>query len=193
MNIAMRKPMTLEQFLAWEDRQELRYEFDGFQPIAMTGGTRTHAAIQRNIIFSLTGRLRGKPCEPFGSDLKILVAGRIRYPDAFVVCTPGANASKVVTDPVTVFEVLSESTAREDMFAKNAEYRATPSIQRYIILEQTQAAAVVFSRKGEDWVSEVVTDEGVLSMPEIGITVPLAELYAGIDLSEETDTERAEA
>ena len=38
MNIAMRKPMTLQEFLAWEDRQELRYEFDGFQPIAMTGG-----------------------------------------------------------------------------------------------------------------------------------------------------------
>ena len=187
MNMAMRRPMTLEQFLAWEDRQELRYEFDGFQPIAMTGGTRAHAAIQVNIIFSLTGRLRGKPCRAFGSELKILVAGRIRYPDAFVVCTPGANGTKVVADPVVVFEVLSESTAREDIFAKNAEYRATPSIQRYIILEQTQAAAVVFARKGEDWISEVVTDKGVLRMPEIGIEVPLAELYADIDLT--TDTE----
>ncbi len=192
MNIAMRKPMTLEQFLAWEDRQELRYEFDGFQPIAMTGGTRTHAAIQRNIIFSLTGRLRGKPCEPFGSDLKILVAGRIRYPDAFIVCTPVPNGAKVVSEPVVVFEVLSESMVSEDVFAKNAEYRATPSIQRYVILADTQAAALVFARKGEDWVSEIVMDEGVLSMPEIGITVPLAELYADIDLSEETDTERTE-
>ena len=188
MNIAMRRPMTLEQFLAWEDRQELRYEFDGFQPIAMTGGTAAHAAIQRNVIFSLTGRLRGGPCQPYGSELKILVAGRIRYPDAFVVCTPVPNGAKVVADPVVVFEVLSESTAREDIFAKNAEYRATPSIQRYIILEQTQAAAVVFARKGEDWVSEVVTDEGVLRMPEIGIEVPLAELYADIDLSEEAPT-----
>ena len=39
MNVALRKPMTLEAFLAWEERQELRYEFDGFQPVAMTGGT----------------------------------------------------------------------------------------------------------------------------------------------------------
>jgi Uma2 family endonuclease len=192
MNIAMRRPMTLEQFLAWEDRQELRYEFDGFQPIAMTGGTVAHSAIQRNIVFSLTGRLRGRPCQPYGSDLKIAVAGRIRYPDAFVVCTPRANDDKVVVDPVVVFEVLSPSTAREDVFAKNAEYRATPSIQRYIILEQTKAAAVIFARKGEDWVSEVVTEEGALHMPEIGITVPLAELYADIDLSAEADSERPE-
>jgi len=45
MNVALRKPMTLEQFLAWEERQELRHEFDGFQPIAMAGGTATHATI----------------------------------------------------------------------------------------------------------------------------------------------------
>jgi Uma2 family endonuclease len=180
--------MTLQEFLVWEDRQELRYEFDGFQPVAMTGGTAAHAGIQRNIVFSLTGRLRGKPCQPYGSELKIAVAGRIRYPDAFVVCTPVPNTAKVVSDPVVVFEVLSESTARADIFAKNAEYRATPSIQRYIILEQTKAAAVVFARKGEDWVSEVVTDEGVLHMPEIGIAVPLAELYADIDLSEEAES-----
>ena len=37
MNVALRKPMSLAEFLAWEERQELRYEFDGFQPVAMTG------------------------------------------------------------------------------------------------------------------------------------------------------------
>ena len=31
--------MSLEEFLAWEERQELRWEFDGFVPMAMTGGT----------------------------------------------------------------------------------------------------------------------------------------------------------
>ncbi len=39
MSIALEKPMTLAEFLDWEERQELRYEFDGFQPLAMTGGT----------------------------------------------------------------------------------------------------------------------------------------------------------
>lgn len=70
--------MTLEQFLDWDERQELRYEFDGHQPVAKTGGTFAHAAIQRNLLFSLTGRLRGRPCQPVGSELKIEVACRIR-------------------------------------------------------------------------------------------------------------------
>ena len=136
MNVVLRKPMTLEAFLAWEERQELRYEFDGFQPVAMTGGTFTHAAIQRNLIMALGNRLRGKPCQALGSELKIAVAGSIRYPDGFVVCTPVARDATVVTDPVVVFEVLSPSTSTTDSIVKNQEYRDTASIQRYIMLEQ---------------------------------------------------------
>src|SRR5215467_4997863 len=106
--------MSLPEFLDWEDRQSLRYEFDGSQPIAMTGGTAAHAFIQRNIAVATTTRLRGKPCRFVGSDLKIEVAGHIRYPDGFVVCTPVPPQDKVVRDPVAIFEVLSETTARTD-------------------------------------------------------------------------------
>jgi Uma2 family endonuclease len=181
MNIALRKPMTLEQFLAWEDRQELRYEFDGVRPVAMTGGTAAHSAIQRNLIIALGTRLRGQPCQPFGSDLKIQVAGRIRYPDAFVVCTPVDPRAKVVTDPVVVFEVLSDSTASDDLVVKNAEYRATPSVRRYAVLHQDAAAAIVFSHRAGEWVTELVAgDNAVVTLPEIGIDLPLAEIYAGI-------------
>ena len=191
MNVVLRRPMTLEQFLAWEERQPLRHEFDGVQPVAMTGGTAAHAAIQVNLITSLRNRLRGKPCQPFGSELKLLVAGRIRYPDAFVVCTPVPPRATVVTEPVVVFEVLSDSTASNDLVVKNAEYRATPSVQRYVVLQQTSAAAVVFARKGEDWVTDLlVGDDAVLRLPEIGIEIPLAEVYADVkfdDPAEEAD------
>jgi len=184
MNIALRKPMTVERFLAWEERQELRYEFDGVQSVAMAGGTAAQAAIQRNLLFALTGRLRGKLCQPYGSELKIAVAGSIRYPDAFVICAPVAAKDTVVHDPTVVFEILSESTANTDLIEKNAEYRATPSIQRYVVLEQTHAAAIVFARKNEDWVSEVVAGaDAVLRMPEISVEIPLGELYEGVDLS----------
>jgi Uma2 family endonuclease len=54
------KPWTIETFLAWEERQELRFEFDGFQPVAMTGGTFEHDAIQVNIVTALaTGCVTG--------------------------------------------------------------------------------------------------------------------------------------
>ena len=34
-----------EQFLTWEEHQTLHYEFDGWQPVAMTGGTVAHEFI----------------------------------------------------------------------------------------------------------------------------------------------------
>ena len=184
MNVALRQPRSVAEFLAWEEQQELRYEFDGFQAYAMVGVTRAHATIQGNLLIALGNRLRGTPCRAFGSELKIEVAGSIRYPDAFVVCTPGAGNQTVVSDPVVVFEILSPGTARIDRVTKNAEYRATPSVQRYVMLEQDSQAATVFAREGERWVGSLFTGNIVLSMPEIAIEFPLAELYEGLDLTQ---------
>ncbi len=180
MSIALTKPMTLEEFLAWDARQELRWEFDGFAPVAMTGGSFAHAAIQRNLVTALTNRLRGKPCQPLGSDFKILVAGSIRYPDAMVYCRPVDQRAQFIEDPVVVFEILSPSTTLTDSIIKNREYRDTPSIRRYVMLEQNFPAATVFERAGDDWIGHLMVDDAVLAMPEIGIEIALAELYEGL-------------
>jgi len=183
MNIALRRPMTLMEFLDWEGLQEMRYEFDGFQPLAITGGTYQHDRISINLTASLLTRLRGKPCQPHGSNLKIEVMGSIRYPDAFVTCGPIDLDSTVARDPVVVFEVLSRGTAQTDRIVKNREYASTASIQRYVMLEQTQIAATMFERLGDDWIGHLLDADAVLQMPEIGIELPLAELYEGLDLT----------
>ena len=179
--------MNIEEFLAWEARQEFKHEFDGVRPVALTGGTQTHSGLQRNLAISIGGRLRGTRCAFYGSDLKIMVAGSIRYPDGMVVCTPGDARRTVVSDPVVVFEVLSASTASTDRIIKKREYQATPSIQRYVVLEQDRIAATVFARAGEDWIGHILTGDKMLRMPEIGIALPLSELYEGIDLEPEPD------
>jgi Uma2 family endonuclease len=183
MNVALQKRMTLAEFLDWEGHQPLRYEFDGDQPIAMTGGTLAHALVQRNLAISVGGRLRGRPCQFVGNDLKVEVVGKIRYPDGFVFCSTLPAQSTVVRDPVVIFEVLSDSTARSDLVTKNHEYAATPSVQRYVILSQDEVAGTMFERVGSDWVGHLLAADAVLRMPEIGIEVPLAEFYEGVDFS----------
>ncbi len=179
------KPWTIETFLAWEERQELRYEFDGIRPIAMTGGTQGHDLIQGNIVTALNIRLRGKPCRVHGSNIKIEVMGSIRYPDAFVTCAPLVPSSTMAAEPVVIFEVLSKSTAHTDRMAKNREYAGTASVRRYVMLEQTAIEGTMFTRTadGDDWIGHILGPDAVLDMPEIGISVPLAEFYAGIDLT----------
>lgn len=191
MNVPLRRSMTLDEFLAWEERQEARWEFDGFRPVAVgetgvspeVGGTAAHSAIQRNLAISVGGRLRGTPCRFYGSDLKIEVDGAIRCPDGTVVCTPVPPRATVVRDPVVLFEVLSDGTQAVDRSEKNREYRATPSVRRYVMLEQDRVMATVFHREGDDWVGHVHYAGAVLAMPEIGVTVPLDELYTDVDLA----------
>lgn len=174
--------MTLAEFLDWEERQELRYEFDGFQPVAMTGGTDAHEAIGGVLRALLLERLRGKPCRVRGPTLKVEVAGRIRYPDAFVYCTPVPSGETVIREPVVVFEILSPGTSRTDRIEKLREYQATPSIRRYVILEQDSIAATVFERVGAGWNAHPAIAGDVLRMPEIEVELPLIEIYADTDL-----------
>ncbi len=183
MKMVLREPMSLQAFLAWERRQEFRYEFDGLRPIAMTGGTAAHARIQRNLAFALHSRLRGTPCEFLGNDIKVLTATTSRYPDGLVTCNQPANKGTSVAEPVVIFEVISRSTASTDHITKNREYASLPSVQRYVMLEQERIGATVFSRTDAGWKGDVLTDEAILIMPEIGIELPLAELYEGLDFS----------
>jgi Uma2 family endonuclease len=106
MNLALRKPMTLAEFLNWEERQERKYEFDGTAPVAMVGATHAHSRIQANVTLSVGGRLRGKPCEFHGTELE--VAGRIRYPDGFVVCSAVPNDAILVMSEIGIEVPLPE-------------------------------------------------------------------------------------
>jgi Uma2 family endonuclease len=185
MSVALRTPMTLAEFLLWEERQELRYEFDGFGPVAMTGGTIAHDQIIFDLRTALAARLAGTPCRALGPNVKIIADGRARYPDAVVVCKPVSPNDTVAADPVVVFEVLSEGSSQTDLIDKNREYRATPSIQRYVVLQQTRKAAIVFVRYEDGWLSEILSgDEASLDMPEIGIALPLREVYENAGLAE---------
>jgi hypothetical protein len=49
----LNKPWTLDSFLAWEDRQEGKHEFDGQAIIPMTGGG---IAYQRIVVQGAAGK-----------------------------------------------------------------------------------------------------------------------------------------
>jgi Uma2 family endonuclease len=169
------RPLTLEEFLDWERSQPERYEFDGTQPVGMTGGSVAHARIVRRLVTALAARL-GSGCEVFAGDLKVLTAGRARYPDATVVCGMIDPRSDAV-EPSVVVEVLSPSTALTDRRVKSAEYASIASVLAYVMLEQDQVSAVVL-RRSEGWREEVLTGpDTILALPEVGVELPLEDLY----------------
>ena len=190
MNIALRKPWTQDQFFSWAASQEGRYEFDGFQPVAMTGGTVNHSRIMRNLFRALDTRLRGGPCEPLGPDAGVeTVAQAVRYPDALVTCSKVEGEARIVPGVIVVFEVLSSTTSRTDRIVKLREYAAVPSIRRYVILESTSIGLTVMERNGPDevWRATSLTDDETLGMPEIGIEIPVTEFYEGLSFPEDSE------
>jgi Uma2 family endonuclease len=180
MDAVLDRPMTLETFLAWERRQELRYEFDGAGPVDMNGGTLIHHLIAASALRCLAARLAGTQATAFPAGVKIVVSGRVRYPDVVVTDAAFDPSSDIVPDPVLVIEVLSPSTAETDRIDKNAEYAATPSIRHYVMLEQTARAATIFSREGADWTGRLVLADGTLALTALGIDVPLAGMYGDL-------------
>ena len=180
MSHAILAPMTADEFLAWEAKQELKWEFDGFQPVAMNGGTRAHSVVQANLLTELTRQLRGTPCRAYGSDLKVQTGPSYRYPDVSVSCTPFADTETIVAEPVVIFEVLSGSTAGDDRTIKLAEYKSLSSVRRYVMLEQDRVFATVITRTATGWDHALVGPDGLLAMPEIGAEVSMAVLYDGL-------------
>ena len=186
MNVVVRhRIMSIEDFLAWEARQELKYEFNGLEPVAMAGGTYNHAVLQRNLAISVGGRLRGKPCAYVGSDLKVVTSDRSRYPDGQVICGPVPGRATFSTTPTVLFELVSPGDENRDRVEKVHEYQAIATARRYVILEQDQVLATVMERGGQGWSSRLVRRDGILDMPEIGIHVPLLELYDGVVFDDE--------
>jgi Uma2 family endonuclease len=171
------RPMTIDEFLAWEREQEGVWEFDGVQPVAMVGGTFAHALVVDRLTVLLRERVR-PPCVPFGGNIKVPTLGgkRARVPDAFVQCSPFERGGDLAT-PTVVFEVLSESTRAADRGPKAMEYQGVESVQAIVLLAQDEPEATVL-RRSAGWAEEVLRGrDAVLALPEIGIEVPLAALY----------------
>ena len=187
MSDALRQPMTVEEFLAWEERQELRHEFDGVRPVAMMGGSCAHGTIPMDFARELGVRLRGEPCQPHGSNLKARTRTTVRYPDAHVSCGSYEPSTELGRDPVVMFEVLSPSTEQTDLVAKNEGRGSLPSVQHYVILLQDRVGGLVFERVRDDWIGHILRPGAVLNTPEIGIELPLADLYDRIEFSARAD------
>lgn len=51
--------MSLDEFLAWEPKQPMRYEFSEGHVFAMAGASRAHGTIASNLVALIRPALRG--------------------------------------------------------------------------------------------------------------------------------------
>ena len=183
MNVTLRLPrMTREQFLDWVERQEDPYEFDGYEPVPMTGGNRNHSRLCHNLNICLGTRLLDGPFEVLPEGGINTIGNAVRYPDVLITGTPGPGTDRLMPEPIVVFEVISPTSGRVDRTLKLREYRGVKSIRRYVIVDNVGPNLDVFSRSDaeEEWTAVSLTSGESLAMPEVGLDIPVDEIFRGI-------------
>ena len=177
------RTMGQDEFLAWAQDRDQRYELVDGVPVAMAGAKRRHDQIVVNTIRELGNQLRGAARRPFTADTAVRIpAGNVRMPDAGVDCGTFRDETNWADEPAVVIEVLSASTRDFDLFGKVEEYKTVLSLRHIVIVDPDEARAVHWSR-GADAAWSFQAHEGqeaaiVTASPTL--TLRLADLYEGL-------------
>lgn len=174
--------MSEEEFLEAEHRYDVKHEYLGGMVYAMAGAGTPHNEIASNLSGILYTCLRGKPCKPFGSDMKLKLritdSTYFYYPDAMIVCNRAGLGKSWCEQPTVVFEILSESTRSTDEREKHAAYLSIPGLAAYVLIEQDTHRVVIEHRVETGWSREVVEGaDAVVRLVAAELEFPLSELY----------------
>lgn len=179
--------LNAAQYFAVDDMSETKYELVDGVLYAMAGGTPDHAQICAAISAVLGPQLRGKPCRPYGSKLRVALSDRTYgYPDASVICGTreiSPEDPNTVVNPTVVFEVLSPTTESYDRGRKRALYQRIRSVRTVVLIASEEAWVEVYERQSDDeWTVREYSGLGrTVLLAAIGAEMPLVDLYEGIE------------
>jgi Uma2 family endonuclease len=174
--------MNKSAFLDWVQGREERYELDRGRVMMMTGGSRAHWRIARNLSRILEARLDPAKWEVF-SEFGIDVEDSLRYPDVVVDAAGGASKDLTATTPVLIAEILSPSSERIDLGDKASEYLRLPGLTVYCVFAQDALKAWVWVRGPGGFPAgpELFEGEGaVIRIEALTLDLPLKDLYARV-------------
>ena len=183
----VQQKMTLDEFLAWEEKQPERHEFYSGEVFAMVGGRRIHECVIGNLAYRLRGHLEGSSCQVFVAGMKLQLADdTVLYPDVMVTCDRAdLRADLAMRSPTLLIEVLSPSTQAYDRSQKFALYRQLASLKEYILIDPETLRVEAFRREPDDrWVLVDMSQDAQLDCASVGCAVPMAQVFEGITPAE---------
>lgn len=179
--------ITPEEYLALEEKADHKSEYSNGEMFAMAGGSVNHNQIAVNVTAAFSRLFAHKPSRVFMNDVRLHIkrSGLYTYPDVMIVCgkiefIPGRD--DMLLNPILIVEVWSDSTKEYDRGAKFAMYRQIPTLQEYVMIDQTQPYVEHYRRDGNFWVLETLEQmETVLALPSLECEIPLATMYEKVE------------
>lgn len=179
MTIAIRRPLTVEDYVAWAGAQaeRQRTELINGQILAMAPERVEHGEVKLAVAITLRAAIAGTGinCHTLGDGMTVRIDDHTAYePDALVYCGERLpRGSMVVPAPIIVVEVLSPATAHTDTSAKLIGYFKVPSVMHYLVLDPLARSVTHHARNR---VAAVFT-EGQLRLDPPGLDLAVADLF----------------
>lgn len=176
--------LSPQEYLAWERLQTHKSEYLGGKVIAMAGASIKHNKILSNLLGAVQPYLKGKPCDIYPSDLRILVKSKDAYfyPDATIVCGElelSDEFKDTIKNPTVIVEILSPSTTDYDLGRKFFYYMQIDSFKEYITID-TASIQVRIGKKQDNgaWLfSEYNSINNDFLIACIGLNISLQDVY----------------
>ena len=185
---------TPEEYLELEEQAEYKNEYRDGEIIPMTGGTTNHNKIAGNFYRKFPLTIQGQDYEIYIGDVKLSIPQyRIyTYPDVMVVKGKPiyeGTGTTIITNPLLIVEILSNSTKNYDKIDKFKYYRSISEFNEYIMIDQYSFTVEQFTKQTEgQWLfKEYEGEEAILILDSINFQISLREIYERVnfDLSEE--------
>jgi Uma2 family endonuclease len=184
---------SVREYLEMEDAATDKHEYYLGEIFAMSGKKMSHNKIAKNLLVNLELLLKGKPCEPFGSDLRIHIEKNtlFTYPDISIFCEEPASLAgddMNFLNPAVIIEVLSASSSKYDRVDKFRLYRDIPSLREYILIDSKMARIEAFhiNESGFWELREYKNLTEQMHIVTVSESISLADIYAGVQLLDYT-------
>lgn len=117
------KYITAEEYLALEDAADSKHEYYHGEIFAMAGASQNHNRLTVDLGTSANLALQGSQCELYMNDMKVWSKAKnfFAYPDVAIICGKAEfyeGRTDIITNPLVIFEVLSDSTKSFDYTEK---------------------------------------------------------------------------
>lgn len=183
---AERPHFSREEYLVWEANQQDKHEYLAGEVFCMVGVRQNHALVAGNIFSELHQQLKGKPCRPFMSDMKLQIdaADAFYYPDVMVSCDErDRQADLYLEHPALIVEVLSESTASYDMGMKFEYYRLIPELKEYALVDPERLKIWLYRKNlSEEWVLHDFPNNEDVVFESIACRLNQKDVFEGVAL-----------
>lgn len=182
MNVELRRPMSVQEYLAWADSQaeRQRTELINGQIVAMPPERIAHSRTKGTAFLALVQAVKasGLPCEALPDGPTVPIDGHTAYePDALVYCGDIPNpGSLIIPNPIVVVEVLSPTTAHHDTSAKLIGYFKLPSMHHYLVIDPEARTVTHYTRIE----MPAILTEGTLRLDPPGLSLKVTDLLGTV-------------